>query len=75
MVINDLRRFIFIHIPKNAGNSITRLLLKHFDNSAYDDIPQHAALKWVGNNFPEKLLLIWIIPTLIFFFIFSIPAN
>ena len=56
MVINDLRRFIFIHIPKNAGNSITRLLLKHFDTNAYDDIPQHAALKWVGINFPEKLL-------------------
>ena len=56
MVINDLRRFIFIHIPKNAGNSITRLLLKHFDTNAYDDVPQHAALKWVGNNFPEKLL-------------------
>ena len=56
MVINDLGRFIFIHIPKNAGNSITRLLLKHSDNSAYDDVPQHAALKWIGNNFPEKLL-------------------
>ena len=56
MVINDLGKFIFIHIPKNAGNSITRLLLKHSDNNAYGDVPQHAALKWVGNNFPEKLL-------------------
>ena len=56
MVINDIERFVFIHIPKNAGTSIARMLLKHFDNSAYDDIPQHAALKWVGNNFPEKLL-------------------
>ena len=56
MVINDLGRFIFIHIPKNAGNSITRLLLKHRDNSSYDDVPQHAALKWIGNNLPEKLL-------------------
>ena len=56
MVINDLGRFIFIHIPKNAGNSITRLLLKHRDNYAYGDVPQHAALKWVGNNLPEKLL-------------------
>ena len=74
MVINDKERFIFIHIPKNAGNSITRLLLKHFDNNNYDVVPpqhyvasdpnyikrdyfpQHAALKWLGNNFPEKLL-------------------
>ena len=56
MVINDLGRFIFIHIPKNAGNSITRLLLKHRDNYAYGDVPQHAGLKWIGNNFPEKLL-------------------
>jgi hypothetical protein len=56
MVINDKEKFIFIHIPKNAGNSITRLLLKHRDNYAYGDVPQHAALKWVGNNYPEKLL-------------------
>jgi hypothetical protein len=56
MVINDKKRFIFIHIPKNAGNSITRLLLKHRDNYAYGDVPQHAALKWLGNKFPEKLL-------------------
>mgnify|MGYP001217449526 CR=1 FL=1 len=56
MVISDKERFIFIHIPKNAGNSITRLLLKHRDNYAYGDVPQHAALKWVGNNLPEKLL-------------------
>jgi len=56
MVISDNRRFVFVHIPKNAGNSITRLLLKHFDNNDYDDVPQHAALKWIGNKFPEKLL-------------------
>ena len=56
MVINDIERFVYIHIPKNAGNSITRLLLKHCDNSSYDDVPQHAALKWIGNNLPEKLL-------------------
>ena len=56
MIINDIERFVFIHIPKNAGNSVTRLLLKHSDNSSYDDVPQHAALKWVGINFPEKLL-------------------
>ena len=32
MVINDIERFVFIHIPKNAGTSIARMLLKHFDN-------------------------------------------
>ena len=71
MVIDDKERFIFIHIPKNAGNSITRLLLKHFGKAhslnlpgrytrvkdhPYLIIPQHAALKWVGNNLPERLL-------------------
>ena len=74
MVINDKERFIFIHIPKNAGTSIARMLLKHFDNNNYDEVPthhyvasdpnyikrayfpQHAALKWLGNKFPEKLL-------------------
>ena len=91
MVINDIERFVYIHIPKNAGNSITRLLLKHFGNDdsrpmyhplhsspkwkeglpfkqrpgvihdqytgrPYLLIPQHAGLKWVGNNLPEVLL-------------------
>ena len=56
MFINHEYGFIFIHIPKNAGNSITRLLLKHSDNYAYGDVPQHAGLKWIGNNLPEKLL-------------------
>ena len=91
MVINDIERFVYIHIPKNAGNSITKLLLKHFGNDdsrpmyhplhsspkwkeglpfkqrpgvihdqytgrPYLLIPQHAGLKWVGNNLPEVLL-------------------
>ena len=71
MVIDDKERFIFIHIPKNAGNSITRLLLKHFGKAhslnlpgrytrvkdhPYLIIPQHAGLKWIGNNLPERLL-------------------
>lgn len=62
MVINDKERFIFIHIPKNAGNTISRLILKEFHNSkskygtAKYRVLQHGALKWIGNNFPEKLL-------------------
>ncbi len=48
MVISDNRRFVFVHIPKNAGNSVTTRLLKHSDNSSYDDVPQHAALKMGG---------------------------
>jgi len=66
MVINDLRKFIFIHIPKNAGTSIARMLLKHFDNnnSAYSQ--QHTSLKQIGNKFPEQLLILIIVLMMIY---------
>ena len=62
MVINDKEKFVFIHIPKNAGNTVSRLLIKEFKGCNVDlygikyRVLQHGALKWVGNNFPEKLL-------------------
>jgi len=67
MVISDNRRFVFVHIPKNAGTTITKILMDNFKSwdvnkiggaEATDEqtISQHASLKWLGFNFPEKLL-------------------
>ncbi len=62
MVINDKEKFVFIHIPKNAGNTVSRLLIKEFKGCNVDFYGikyralQHGALKWIGNHWPEKLL-------------------
>lgn len=68
MVLSDNRRFVFVHIPKNAGTTITKILMENFEawdvekigGSKHKGVPQtvsqHASLKWLGFNFPEKLL-------------------
>ena len=67
MVISDNRRFVFIHIPKNAGTTITKILMENFESwdvnkiggsepGEEQTVSQHASLKWLGFNFPEKLL-------------------
>ena len=32
MGISDNRRFVFVHIPKNAGTSITKILMDNFES-------------------------------------------
>ena len=31
MIVSPSRKFIFVHIPKNAGTTVETLLMKHLD--------------------------------------------
>lgn len=53
MIINDKKKFAFVHVHKTAGSSIRNFLLNHFYNEVRDQYETHATIEQLHKLDPK----------------------